>query len=202
MRHVTVLCLVMAGLLAGCASGPPPGAASTASSGHVRVDSRLTQVRLAAPANQLAGQLLSSRRARPVLIRQALLDEHQRWVGTPYVLGGEGRRGIDCSALVQQVFSDAFALELPRTTRGQVLEGRLIERAELKAGDLVFFRPPGAYRHVGIYAGDGYFLHASTSQGVILSRLDNVFWQRYYWQARRPFEHTLLAQRADRLHEG
>jgi len=131
----------------------------------------------------------------PAVIRQALLDEHQRWVGTPYVLGGTTHHGIDCSALMQHVFGEAFSLELPRTTEEQVLEGSRVAERNLNAGDLVFFRPPGPYNHVGVYVGEGYFLHASSSQGVKLSRLDNVYWKRYYWQARRPAERTQLAQR-------
>ncbi|MDF3919791.1 C40 family peptidase [Salinicola salarius] len=138
----------------------------------------------------------------PAVIRKALLDEHERWVGTPYVLGGTTRNGIDCSALMQHVFVEAFALELPRTTEEQVLEGSRVAESSLKAGDLVFFRPPGPYNHVGVYVGDGYFLHASSSQGVKLSRLDNVYWKRYYWQARRPVERTQLAQRVMLASEG
>ncbi len=138
----------------------------------------------------------------PALIRKALLDEHQRWVGTPYVLGGTTHRGIDCSALMQHIFGEAFAFELPRTTEEQVLEGNRIAEQNLKAGDLVFFQPPGPYNHVGVYVGDGYFLHASSSQGVKLSRLDNVYWKRYYWQARRPVERTQLAQRVMLAKEG
>lgn len=137
-----------------------------------------------------------------VVIRQALLDEHQRWVGTPYVLGGTTHHGIDCSALMQHVFGEAFSLQLPRTTEEQVQEGSRVNRSDLKAGDLVFFRPPGPYNHVGVYVGDGYFLHASSSRGVKLSRLDNVYWKRYYWQARRPVERTLLAQRVVLANEG
>jgi cell wall-associated NlpC family hydrolase len=128
-------------------------------------------------------------------VRQALLAQHERWAGTPYRLGGTTRRGIDCSALVQNVFSDTFRLELPRSTGEQVRQGVAISRDELQVGDLVFFRPPGAYDHVGIYVGEGYFLHASTSRGVMLSRLDNRYWQRHYWQARRTLAPAMLAQR-------
>ncbi|QOR38260.1 glycoside hydrolase [Billgrantia diversa] len=131
----------------------------------------------------------------PELVREALLAQHERWAGTPYRLGGTGRGGIDCSALVQNVFSETFRLELPRSTSEQVQQGTPISRDELQVGDLVFFRPPGRYDHVGIYVGDGYFLHASTSQGVMLSELDNIYWQRHYWQARRTLEPTTLAQR-------
>ncbi|WP_085917747.1 C40 family peptidase [Halomonas sp. CSM-2] len=132
-------------------------------------------------------------------VREALLAQHEQWVGTPYRLGGTNQRGIDCSALVRNIFRDTFELELPRSTRGQVHEGRPIDRQELQAGDLVFFRPPGAYNHVGIYVGDGHFLHASTSQGVIISSLDNVYWKRYYWQSRRPLAPSHLAKLKDAL---
>ncbi|SFU40625.1 Cell wall-associated hydrolase, NlpC family [Halomonas korlensis] len=132
----------------------------------------------------------------PAVVRQALLDQHERWVGTPYRLGGTTGQGVDCSALVQNIFSDSFRYELPRTTGEQVELGEAVVRSQLQAGDLVFFQPPGPYRHVGIYLGEGLFLHASRSQGVMISELDNHYWQRYYWQARRPLEPVQLAQRA------
>ncbi|GHE20053.1 glycoside hydrolase [Halomonas urumqiensis] len=138
----------------------------------------------------------------PGLVREALLAQHDQWAGTPYRLGGTTRRGIDCSALVQQIFSDTFLVDLPRTTGDQVLAGDQVAREELKPGDLVFFRPPGVYRHVGIYVGDGRFFHASTSRGVMISELDNSYWQRYYWQARRTLEPTTLAQRLLASREG
>ncbi|WP_337133812.1 C40 family peptidase, partial [Staphylococcus aureus] len=88
-------------------------------------------------------------------MRQALLAQHERWSGTPYRLGGTTQGGIDCSALVQNVFEETFRLRLPRTTGEQVREGTPIDRAELAPGDLVFFRPPGPYDHVGVYVGEG-----------------------------------------------
>ncbi|TDV90244.1 cell wall-associated NlpC family hydrolase [Halomonas alkaliantarctica] len=146
------------------------------------------------PVDPIDAHLRSLQVPPPTVVREALLAQHQRWAGTPYRIGGTSERGIDCSALVRNVYRDTFNLELPRSTRGQVHEGRPIDRQELQAGDLVFFRPPGRYNHVGIYVGDGYFLHASTSKGVIISRLDNSYWQRYYWQSRRALEPTHLAQ--------
>ncbi|KAA0011497.1 glycoside hydrolase [Billgrantia pellis] len=154
------------------------------------------------PVDNPIARVSSLHNPPPVLVREALLAQHERWAGTPYRLGGTTRRGIDCSALVQNVFSETFRLELPRSTGEQVQQGTPIARDELQVGDLVFFRPPGPYDHVGIYVGDGYFLHASTSQGVILSELDNAYWQRYYWQARRTLEPTTLAQRVTTMDEG
>ncbi|SEK93851.1 C40 family peptidase [Halomonas daqiaonensis] len=138
----------------------------------------------------------------PTLIRRALLAQHERWVGTPYRLGGSSFRGVDCSALVQNVFSDTFRFELPRTTEEQVHAGQEVDPDALRPGDLVFFRPPGVYRHVGIYVGEGRFLHASTSRGVMISKLDNRYWQRHFWQARRTLEPTQLAQRLGDSGEG
>lgn len=138
----------------------------------------------------------------PTLIRRALLAQHERWAGTPYRLGGSSFRGIDCSALVQNVFSDTFRFDLPRTTEQQVRTGAEVELDALRPGDLVFFQPPGVYRHVGIYVGEGRFLHASTSRGVMISELDNRYWQRHFWQARRTLEPTLLARRLGETGEG
>lgn len=146
------------------------------------------------PVDNAIGQLSSFQTPPSALVRQALMAQHQRWAGTPYRIGGTSARGIDCSALVRNIFRDTFNVELARSTGEQIHEGRPIDRQELQAGDLVFFRPPGRYNHVGIYVGDGYFLHASTSQGVIISSLNNSYWQRHYWQSRRALEPTNLAQ--------
>lgn len=149
---------------------------------------------LMSPIDPINAQLRHLQAPPPTVVREALMAQHQRWAGTPYRLGGTSEIGIDCSALVRNVYRDTFNIDLPRSTRGQVHEGRPIDRQELQAGDLVFFDPPGRYNHVGIYVGEGYFLHASTSKGVIISSLDNSYWRRYYWQARRALEPTHMAQ--------
>lgn len=111
--------------------------------------------------------------------------EVNRWLGTPHVLGGTGRDGVDCSAFVQNVFADALAVALPRTTEDQVHAGEAVRPDALRTGDLVFFRPDKGTRHVGIFLGDGLFAHASSSQGVTRSRLAEPYWQAAYWTARR-----------------
>ena len=118
-------------------------------------------------------------------ITRALTDAERTWSGTPHVLGGTTRRGVDCSALVQRIYADFLGIDLPRTTEAQVREGTPISPRELVSGDLVFFRPTPKSRHVGIYMGDGTFLHASSSQGVTTSRLAEAYWQQTYWTARR-----------------
>ena len=189
----TVLLALLAGL-AGCATSPPPASEVPPDYFAMQLPG-LSRGPMSPVDNPLLDHQGLHQPSREV-IRDALLEEHERWLGTPYRLGGQSRHGIDCSALIQTIFRERFETELPRTTSQQVHQGRRVERGNLKAGDLVFFRPPGSYRHAGIYVGDGFFLHASSSQGVALSRLDNSYWRRYFWQARRPLAPMQLAQRA------
>jgi cell wall-associated NlpC family hydrolase len=197
--RVVSVCVVVA-LLAGCAGSAsrqdmeaPEDYFSMSLPGMEGVTPQMS------PVDPISAHLRNLQTPPPTVVRQALLEQHQRWAGTPYRIGGTTDRGIDCSALVRNVFRDTFDVELPRSTQDQVHEGRPIDRQELQAGDLVFFRPPGRYNHVGIYVGNGYFLHASTSKGVIISSLDNSYWQRYYWQSRRALEPTNLAQLSSRF---
>jgi len=109
----------------------------------------------------------------------------ERWAGAPHQLGGTTTRGVDCSGLVQSVYANEFGYEVPRTTEEQVRTGRSVSRSQLQPGDLVFFRPEWKERHVGIYVGDGEFLHASASEGVTVSSLQRSYWTERWWQARR-----------------
>lgn len=111
-----------------------------------------------------------------------LYQQHARWQGTPYRLGGQSRSGIDCSAFVQLTFNDLFGIFLPRTTGQQLHVGHKISKSELQAGDLVFFR---GGRHVGIYLENEKFLHASTRLGVTISDMNNIYWSRKYWRSIR-----------------
>lgn len=120
-----------------------------------------------------------------VPVRAALQAQHREWAGVPYRLGGVSKSGVDCSAFVRQTYARRFGLELPRTTEGQVEVGDPVARAELLAGDLVFFQTGFSKLHVGIYMENDRFLHASTSRGVMISRLDNPYWRKNYWHARR-----------------
>lgn len=149
--------LLFIGLLAGCQSSPP----RTTTGGPLS----------SSPAD--AGQ-------RATL--QQLYEQHQQWQGTPYRLGGQSRAGIDCSAFVQTTFMDQFGIALPRTTRQQLYVGEQIKKADLQAGDLVFFRNG---QHVGIYLEEDKFLHASTRLGVTISSMNNIYWSRKYWRSIR-----------------
>ncbi|EHM45700.1 NlpC/P60 family protein [Yokenella regensburgei ATCC 43003] len=97
------------------------------------------------------------------------------------------RRGVDCSGFVLMTFRDKFELQLPRETKQQANIGTRIDKDDLLPGDLVFFKTGSGANglHVGIYDTDNMFIHASTSQGVTRSSLDNVYWRKNFWQARR-----------------
>jgi cell wall-associated NlpC family hydrolase len=122
------------------------------------------------------------------LLFYLLRKELAYWQGTPYRLGGNSKKGIDCSAFVKNVYHDSFNISLPRTTEIQVDKGYLVYKNQLKTGDLVFFKTGWNTRHVGIYIGNNEFIHASTSKGVTTSSLNNVYWKQKYWQARRILE--------------
>jgi probable lipoprotein NlpC len=123
----------------------------------------------------------------PVLlsVQNKLIAQYHSWKGTPHRWGGMSKQGIDCSGLVQLTFQQKFALILPRTTAEQVKMGQRIRRSELRPGDLVFFKTGMNVRHVGMMVDSMKFLHASSSRGVLLSRMDNLYWQSHYWQSRR-----------------
>ncbi len=110
---------------------------------------------------------------------------YNQWQGVPYRLGGTNKDGIDCSAFVQIAYRDAWQLPLPRTTKMQSKIGENIKYKEAKYGDLVFFKISRSTNHVGVYLGNSRFMHASTSKGVIISRLDNPYWASKFWQFRR-----------------
>ncbi len=116
---------------------------------------------------------------------QLLRAEINAWLGTPHMMGGMSRGGIDCSGLVVRLYADLFDMRLPRTTRDLIRVGRAVASTDLAAGDLVFFRPTAKYRHVGIYLNRGEFVHASTTHGVMISRIDEAFWRGCYLTGRR-----------------
>jgi cell wall-associated NlpC family hydrolase len=111
--------------------------------------------------------------------RQRILGAAERMVGTPYVPGGESPGGVDCSGLVQYAYQQA-GIRVPRTTVAQFQAGRPQRR--VLPGDLLFFRTDASGRvsHVGIYAGRGQMIHASSGSG----RVRKVSLQQPYWQQR------------------
>ena len=120
---------------------------------------------------------------------QNLIQHALALLGTPYRWGGTGTDGFDCSGLVGYVFRSALGIELPRVSKDMASSGQLItDRANLSPGDLVFFGTHHGKRvdHVGIYVGDGRFLHAPrTGRDVTVSSLESGYWSDKYMEARR-----------------
>ena len=109
-------------------------------------------------------------------------------VGTPYLYGGNTPEGgFDCSGLVNYVYRDMLDLRLPRTSRElAAYQGPRIEPQKLAAADLVFFGRGGTVTHVGIYVGEGRFVHAPSSGGTVrLDHLDGNYWRSNYSGAKR-----------------
>ncbi len=121
----------------------------------------------------------SSRDPHTAAARQRILGAAERLVGTPYVLGGESPDGVDCSGLVQYTYRQA-GIRVPRTTVEQFRAGQ--SQRQVLPGDLLFFRTDasGDISHVGIYAGQGQMIHASSSGGQVRK----VSLNQRYWQQR------------------
>ncbi|MBP2653811.1 MAG: spore cortex-lytic enzyme [Firmicutes bacterium] len=108
-----------------------------------------------------------------------------RCQGVPYVYGGTSLDGFDCSGFVQFVFARAGVM-LPRTADAQYDAGYPVSRSRLRPGDTVYFSTyASGASHVGIYIGDGYFISATSSRGVVIDPLDMSYWAARYIGARR-----------------
>ena len=148
----------------------------------VRTDSVYTVASRSASSSSASSSAMSAERM--AMISSSLREAGRPWLGTPYRWGGESRRGIDCSAFVRAFMRDNLGVDLPRATAGQQYEGVSVRKEDLLPGDLVFFRRRSV-RHVGVYLGDGEFIHASSSRGVTVSNLSEGYYQQAYWMARR-----------------
>ncbi len=127
----------------------------------------------------------ASPRYKKSLLKKKLYAQYEEWKGVRYRTGGLNKKGVDCSGFVYMTFKSKLGVRLPRTTKRQARLGRAVDKGKLKTGDLVFFKTGVSIRHVGIYLEDGKFMHASKKRGVMISRLDNVYWKSKYWMARR-----------------
>jgi hypothetical protein len=103
------------------------------------------------------------------------------WYKTKYRFGGKSKSGIDCSGFVQQLFSQVYAVGLPRTVPEQFTRCQQLKREELKPGDLVFFHTTRAgLSHVGVYIGNDRFVHSSTRIGVTIDKLSDAYYQKSF----------------------
>lgn len=104
--------------------------------------------------------------------QKLLLEEANRWLGTPYCFGGSDSHCVDCSGFIQNLFANVGVV-LPRTSGEQAKYGKAVELGNLGVGDLMFFGSGGKISHVAVYAGDGKIIHSSTSRGVVREPLSN-----------------------------
>lgn len=122
---------------------------------------------------------------------KSLLKDAESYLGTPYKFGGNTSSGFDCSGFTVKVFQDNN-FSLPRRSSDQADAGKSIDIKTVKPGDLLFFATSGGSRvsHVGIVHtiendGEIKFIHASTSKGVIISSLNEKYWNKAYLHAQR-----------------
>ncbi len=127
------------------------------------------------------------RPGEPAPDRKEIVRFAKTFVGTPYRSGGTSYKGVDCSGLVFTVYRE-FDIKLPRTSLDQSHVGQAIDPSKLKPADLVFFKTSkrSSVTHVGIYAGGGKFVHASTShRKVRVDELDDAYYRGRFTGARR-----------------
>lgn len=126
---------------------------------------------------------------------KGMVERALSWIGVRYRFGGQDEnKGFDCAGLVRRAF--ASVRDLPRTAASQFREGFLVSREELKPGDLVFFK--NTYKrgisHVGIYVGDGRFVHAASSRrAVVVDKLDVEYYRSRFAGGRRVVKDVLPA---------
>ncbi|MBC7412104.1 MAG: C40 family peptidase [Bacteroidia bacterium] len=122
-------------------------------------------------------------KAFPILKKnnEKLYNACQSWLGVPYKLGGNTKAGVDCSALVNALYKESYAIQLPRTTTELRSKYPAVKTNELRTGDLVFFNfESKKASHVGMYLNDKKFIHASTKKGVIVGSLDDLYNAKYF----------------------
>jgi peptidoglycan DL-endopeptidase CwlO len=136
--------------------------------------------RHASPVRRFADRIIY----RASTMALSLTRNAMRFIGVPYVFGGTGGYCFDCSGYVQHVFA-LLGVHLPRTADAQYYAGHSTA-GRIVPGDLVFFQTyePGP-SHVGIYLGGGKFVHASSSHGVMVSKLSDSYWSARYLGAKR-----------------
>ena len=118
-----------------------------------------------------------------------LYIESAKWIGTPYRYGGNSRQGVDCSGLTAAIYKKVYHKKLKRNSEEQrTKDCRRVSKQKLQEGDLVFFhngRKKKQANHVGIYLKKGRFIHASSSQGVIVSSLNESYYKKHWMQGGR-----------------
>lgn len=144
----------------------------------------LTENTLPYPSASLEKTILENQSDK-IYINKSLNAFYKEWEGVKYKYGGNSKKGIDCSAFIQKAYKQTLDIKIPRTTILQSKVGKKVSKSQLQYGDLVFFKTGRNSRHVGIYIEDGKFMHASSSKGVTISKLENIYFNKHYWKSTR-----------------
>jgi lipoprotein Spr len=107
----------------------------------------------------------------------SMREEMAQWLSVRYKRAGITMSGVDCSGFIKTLFRSALSLDLPHSAATQAQMGAPVDTDELTFGDLLFFKAKKRISHVGIYIGNGYFIHSSRTYGV---RIDSLFGSPYY----------------------
>jgi cell wall-associated NlpC family hydrolase len=111
---------------------------------------------------------------------KTLFTDIRQYLGIRYRFGGQTPAGFDCSGFVRFMFGKVFDMKLPRSSREMSTIGTRVQREELRPGDLVFFQNGHHINHVGIFVGNGAFVHSSLSRGITRDNLnENYFNHRF-----------------------
>lgn len=118
-----------------------------------------------------------------------LYAEVSQWIGVPYKYAGLSKKGVDCSGFSCLIYDKVYNKSISRSTADlATAKMQNVSKNNLKTGDLIFFttsKDRKRINHVGIYLKDGYFVHASTSRGVIVSHLDEDYYKKSWKRAGR-----------------
>ena len=110
-----------------------------------------------------------------------LIREVDTWLGVPYRYGGCSKKGTDCSCMIQNIYRSVYNIELPRRSSDMAKLTAPVNRKQLKEGDLLFFRiSKKKVSHVGLHISKGYFIHASTSAGVIINHISESYYKKHF----------------------
>ena len=133
-----------------------------------------------------AGTFAGNTEAASSVASTQIVSSAKSLIGIKYRYGGTTKAGFDCSGFVGYVYKSK-GVSLPRTAAGMYSSGTAVKKANLAVGDLVFFNTTGrGVSHVGMYIGSGQFIHASTSKGVRIDKLnDPYYWGKKYVGAKK-----------------
>lgn len=140
--------------------------------------------------NQRPNEIMKLRKGDAV--HKAIANEALTWLGTPYAYASSEKGvGTDCSGMVMQIYNDVAGHKIPRNSAKQAEFCRALKPEDVQIGDLVFFatgKDPDRISHVGIMLDEESFIHASTSKGVVISKITTPYYTRTFKGFGRAFD--------------